>query len=86
MNNLSKSFFESGWVFDFKTDLVLFGSCTLIALLFGFYFDSFSNFVFAYVLLDQSHIYTTYFFTYNSKKFSKKYKKILKERQILRMY
>jgi len=77
MNNLSKSFFESGWVFDLKTDLVLFGSCTLIALLFGFYFDSFSDFVFAYVLLDQSHIYTTYFFTYNSKRFSKKYKKIL---------
>lgn len=77
MSLIKKTFIESSWVFSLKEDLYVFGGSLLVALCFGYYFDSFNNFIFAYVLLDQCHIYSTYFYTYNSKRFSKEFKKIL---------
>ena len=61
-----------------KIDLLLFVIPNLLAALTAYLtqFDL-GEFISIYIVVDQSHVYTTFFFTYNSKRFSKRYKKQL---------
>lgn len=65
---------RSQWVFSPKEDFSVFGGATLIALILGCFIDSFGNYFWMYILYDQPHVYTTYFYTYGSERFSKKFK------------
>lgn len=69
---------ESKWVYSMKTDLLLFIIPNLLAALTAYPTQfGLGEFISIYIVVDQSHVYTTFFFTYNSKRFSKRYKKQL---------
>lgn len=62
------------WVFGPKDDLLIFGGSTVIAITIGFLINDFGDYFWMYVLHDQPHVYTTYFYTYGSDRFSKQFK------------
>lgn len=68
---------KSQWVFGKKDDLLIFGGSTLIALTIGLFVTDFGEYFWMYILHDQPHVYTTYFYTYGSDRFSKKFKTAL---------
>ncbi len=74
---MSSSSAEKKWVFGIKDDLLIFGGSTLIAITIGFLINDFGDYFWMYVLHDQPHVYTTYFYTYGSDRFSKKFKFLL---------
>lgn len=69
---------HSGWVYNQKTDLLVFGLSTVFALIVAFLVPlGIEEFLSIYILIDQPHIYTTYMYTYNSKRFFREFKKEL---------
>jgi hypothetical protein len=72
-----KSKMKSSWVFDRKTDVSVFGGATILSLLFGYFIGPFEDYVFMYILIDQPHVYSSYLYTYNSKKFFNRFKTFL---------
>mgnify|MGYP003640272668 CR=1 FL=1 len=68
---------QAMWVFGKKDDLLIFGGSTLIALAIGLFVDGFGEYFWMYILHDQPHVYTTYFYTYGSDRFSKSFKAAL---------
>ena len=62
------------WVFSKKEDLLVFGGSSIIAITIGFFINGFGDYFWMYVLHDQPHVYTTYFYTYGSDRFSKRFK------------
>lgn len=74
MKSLKNYINNSQWVFSPKEDISVFGGASLIALILGCFIDSFGDYFWMYILYDQPHVYTTYFYTYGSKRFSKKFK------------
>jgi hypothetical protein len=69
---------KSQWVFGKKTDLFVYGSPIILSILTSSIFSlSFMEYVSLYILVDQSHVYSTFFYTYNSKRFVKEHKKLL---------
>lgn len=72
LNQLTVS--KSKWVFSQGEDLVLFGGATLLAIAVSFYVESFANYFWMFILFDQPHVFTTYFYTYTSDRFSKKFR------------
>lgn len=65
---------EAKWVFGKRDDLLIFGGSTLIAITIGFFINGFGDYLWMYVLHDQPHVYSTYFYTYTSDKFSQRFK------------
>lgn len=74
---MNSSAVDKRWVFGKKDDLLIFGGSTLIAITIGFFINDFGDYFWMYVLHDQPHVYTTYFYTYGSDRFSKKFKILL---------
>jgi hypothetical protein len=69
---------NSQWVFGQNTDLLVFGTPIILSVLTSSILSlSFMQFISLYILVDQSHVYTTFFYTYNSKRFVKEHKKLL---------
>lgn len=71
---IAQTFHQSKWVFSKGEDLVLFGGATLLAIAASFYVESFANYFWMFILFDQPHVFTTYFYTYTSDRFSSKFK------------
>lgn len=74
---MNSSAVDKRWVFGKKDDLLIFGGSTLIAITIGLFINDFGDYFWMYVLHDQPHVYTTYFYTYGSDRFSKKFKILL---------
>ncbi|MBH48595.1 MAG: hypothetical protein CME71_10545 [Halobacteriovorax sp.] len=74
---VSSSLTKAMWVFNKRDDLLIFGGSTLIALTIGLFVDGFGEYFWMYILHDQPHVYTTYFYTYGSDRFSKQFKAAL---------
>lgn len=65
---------DSEWVFSFKEDLWLFAGSTMIALFASIFIEKFTTYFWMFILFDQPHVFTTYFYTYTSDRFNKKFR------------
>ena len=65
---------QSQWVFSIKEDLWLFAGSSAIALFASLFFESFTTYFWMFILFDQPHVFTTYFYTYTSDRFNKKFR------------
>lgn len=74
INSISR---QSQWVFSAKEDLLLFAGSTILAFIGSFFIDSFENYFWMFVFFDQPHVFTTYFYTYTSDRFSSQFRTTL---------
>ncbi|PIP88720.1 MAG: hypothetical protein COW01_11140 [Bdellovibrionales bacterium CG12_big_fil_rev_8_21_14_0_65_38_15] len=65
---------QAKWVYSFKEDMLVFGGATLISLMLALYLDTFIPFYWVFIFFDQPHVFTTFFYTYGSERFRKKFK------------
>ncbi len=65
---------QSQWVFSIREDLWLFAGSTAIALLASLFIEEFTTYFWMFILFDQPHVFTTYFYTYTSDRFNKKFR------------
>lgn len=70
MNSLK----QSKWVFSAKEDLTLFGGGTIAAFFMSFIMNPLNNIFWLFLLFDQPHVFSTFFYTYTSDRFFKRYK------------
>jgi len=73
MNNIT-----SGWIYSYKIDLLIFLIPSVLALFISYLIPyGLEEYISIYIILDQPHIYSTFLYTYNSKRFFIKFKRRL---------